>query len=126
MSVHNRVVGVGIIFLLCLFLLLPNAVSADEEAFTDFERCVVQEYEENARTPETAYQIGECFYQIVHRRCDHMSVSMNTETMQALKSKISAHIILQYADSWFVLAAKDGHLGATEQLAQTRRRLAEL
>jgi len=42
--------------------------------------------------------------------------------LMALNS-VSSHIILQYADSWFVLAAKNGHQAAMQQLVETRLKL---
>ena len=67
--------------------------------------------------------MGACFYDIVHARCEHDGDDESADRPLMTLSSVSSHIILQYADSWFVLAAKDGHQAAMQQLAKTRVKL---
>ncbi len=119
-----------VIVVFILSLVLPQALIAEEPQFSEFEHCVLQEHEglqqPLEQSSEAAFQIGTCFYQIVDERCGHEVDFGLADHHLRLPSTVSSHIILQYADSWFVLAAKEGHEAATQQLEQTRLKLAEL
>ena len=127
MKLLSRVIDIkrlSVIFI--MFLISPQALLAEEELSSDFEHCILQEYEGFQQSSEVAFQIGTCFYQIVNERCGHEIDYEIADEHFMLPSPISSQIILQYADSWFVRAAKDGHEAATQQLEQTRQKLAEL
>ncbi len=110
-----------VIAVFIMLLMLPQTLVAEEGVSTDFESCILQEYGDSQLSPEAAFQIGACFYKIVHARCMHDGEPVSEPLMTL--SSVSSHIILQYADSWFVLAAKDGHQAAVQQLAKTRLKL---
>ena len=124
MTLLGKAIDIKIIMtVLVMILVLPQRLLAEEEASTDFESCILQEYSDLQRSPEAAFQIGSCFYQIVHTRCNHTDDYHAEDAPLMAESPVSSHIILQYADSWFVLAAKDGHQAAMQQLVQTRSKL---
>lgn len=106
-----------------MLLILPQNLLAEEGEGTDFESCILQEYSDSQQSPESAFQIGACFYEIVHARCNHDGAYKSVDKPLMALNSVSSHIILQYADSWFVLAAKDGHQDAMQQLAETRLKL---
>lgn len=127
MKLRGKAIGIrSLCFAFILPLLLPQSLKAEEVLSTDFEYCVFQEYVDFQQTAEEAFKIGECFYQIVHSRCGHIVDNEAASKPLTVPSHVSSQIILQYADSWFVLAAKDGHQAAKQQLEQTRRKLAKL
>lgn len=124
MKILSRGVDIKVIIAVFIMLLiLPQALLAEEDASSDFESCILQEHGDLKKTPETAFQVGTCFYEIVHDRCKHDGDDESGNKPLLSLSSVSSHIILQYADSWFVLAAKDGHQAAMEQLAKTRVKL---
>ncbi|OUR88403.1 hypothetical protein A9Q81_23990 [Gammaproteobacteria bacterium 42_54_T18] len=124
MKILSKAVDIRIVIaVFILFLVLPQTLLAEDSVSTDFESCILQEYGDSQLSPEAAYQIGACFYEIVHERCMHQGdFELANKSLMTL-SNVSSHIILQYADSWFVLAAKDGHQTAMQQLAKTRKKL---
>lgn len=127
MRLLSRVIDIkrmSVVFIISL--MLPQALVAEEMLPTEFEHCILQEYDDLQQSSETAFQIGTCFYQIVHERCGHETDHEMADHNLRLPTPISSQIILQYADSWFVLAAKEGHAAATEHLEHTRQKLAEL
>ena len=122
MKILSEVIDINITIAVFIMLLIaPQTLLAEEGVSTDFESCILQEYGELQQSPETAFQIGVCFYEIVHERCQHDGGHEVAD--KALISTVSSHIILQYADSWLVLAVKDGHKAAMQQLAKTRLKL---
>ena len=127
MRVLSKAIDIKVmIFAIIMLLVLPQTLMAEEEESTDFESCILQEYGEPEQSSETAFQMGACFYEIVHARCDHDGAhGVADKSLMPLtpQSPVSSQIILQYADSWFVLAAKDGHQAAVQQLAKTRQKL---
>lgn len=127
MRILSKAIDIKVVIsVIILFLMLPQALVAEEEMSTDFESCILQEYGEPEQSSETAFQIGACFYEIVDARCDHDGTHgvADKSVMPLIQpSPVSSQIILQYADSWFVLAAKDGHQAAVQQLAKTRLKL---
>ncbi len=122
MRMLSKLVDINITIAAFIMLLtFSQVLMAEEDMATDFESCILQEYSDFQQSPETAFQIGVCFYEIVHERCQHDGDYEVAD--KVLISSVSSHIILQYADSWLVLAAKDGHQAAKQQLAKTRLKL---
>jgi len=124
MHIHSETINIKIIIAVFIMLLiLPQTLMAEEGISTDFESCILQEHGDFLLSSEAAFQIGACFYKIVHARCMHEGDYELVGKPLMTLSSVSSHIILQYADSWFVLAARDGHQAATQQLAKTRLKL---
>ncbi len=124
MKLLSKAIDIKILITVFIMLLiLPQTLLSEESVSTDFETCILQEYNDSQQSPEAAFKIGTCFYQIVHARCNHAGDYEVADKPLMIQSPVSSHIILQYADSWFVLAANDGHQAAMQQLVETRLKL---
>lgn len=91
------------------------------DGISSFHNCFDSEYHAQTITPEEAYKKGECFMNLAKgNRLLGQSIFNQSE------AGADRHTILQYANSWFVVAAGKGSSIAKYSLEQNRVALYDL
>jgi len=79
-------------------------ITASADGIGSFYECFDANYNETIVIPEDAYQKGECFMTLARGNSSLDQNSFNESEVGA-----SQHTVLQYADSWYSIAARKGH-----------------
>ena len=79
-------------------------VTMSADGTGSFYECFDAEYNETVAIAEDAYQKGECFMTLARGTTSLDQSSFNESEVGA-----NQHTVLQYADSWYSIAARIGH-----------------
>ena len=107
---------------LCLALFgLSSACYAEYPTEEDLWDCYDIEFQHDTITPDVAYSIGQCFSDLAALidATDYHGI-YGAPMIADISNK---NVVLNYADSWFMLAVYKGHPSAQNELATTRYQL---
>ena len=107
----------AIAFAVCV---TPTVASdSDQVREVDIQACFELEYDSDSLTPQSAYEIAECFSKRANSVVDnHSDEFVADNELWAWDDK---NVLLHYADSWFSYAAHKGHPDAKRKLEMTRQ-----
>lgn len=116
LNAESVVLGAAFAFLLSAPTTASEPVEVHE---VDIQECFELEYDAETMTPDTAFQIAECFSRLANTIVDSQSDEFIADT--ELWSWDDKNVLLHYADSWFSYAAYRGHPEASAHLESTRK-----
>jgi len=86
-------------------------ITRSTDGIGPFYECFDSDYNETVVLSEDAYNKGECFMVLTRG-----TTSLGQSTFNELEVGANKHTILQYADSWYSIAADQGHPLAKNRL----------